>query len=122
MQNRDELLGDEEGADDDERSTEDKYIKEGDEIMDSNKDILQMTLQRVHEARALGESGVERLRAQNEQLAGISDTLDKMEDTLTVSKRLLRQISRRMLTDKYLWLVMALLVAAIVGVIITGQM
>jgi predicted Rossmann fold nucleotide-binding protein DprA/Smf involved in DNA uptake len=121
MSNRDELLEDDGAADDDDRSTEEKYIREGDELLESNKDILQATLQRVQDARSLGESGIEKLKRQNEQLAGISENLDQMEDTLKVSQRLLRQMARRMLTDKYLWMLMFLVVAAIIGIILVQQ-
>ena len=106
----------------DDDSTEDKYIKQGEDLLDSNKTILTDTLDRVHQARQIGESGVDKLRAQNEQLGRIDDSLDQMSSSLDVSKRLIRQIATRIATDKLLWVMILLVVIAIVVLVILTRM
>ena len=114
---RNELLGSGNGEGvDDEDSTEDRYIAEGEMIMDKNQEILQQTLMRVHDARQLGQGGVDMLRKQNEQLVKVSEDLDQMETSLDVSKKVLRQMGLKLATDKYIWILLLLVCAAIVAV------
>ncbi len=118
--NRDELAGD--GEDEEEgEETEDHYIKRGDELLDSNKEALRNTLGTVNEARELGARTTTMLEEQNAQMSRIANDLDTMEDSLKVSQRVLRQMGRRMLTDKYIWICIGLGVLGIVGVIVAAQ-
>eukprot|EP00461_Guttulinopsis_vulgaris_P003882 UN03883 len=87
-------------------------------ILDKNQEILQQTLARVHDARQLGEGGIDMLHKQNEQLNKISDDLDQMETSLDVSKKVLRQMGLKLATDKYIWILLLLVCLAIVAVFI----
>lgn len=100
----------------DEDSNE-EMIKEGRELMDSNKTSLQQTLQTVNEAKTLGVSSVEMLHSQHEQMDRIGGNLEQMETSLEVSRRMVRNLTRRMLTDKYIWVMIFLVVCAIIGVV-----
>ena len=109
-------------AQEDDDSTEDKYIKQGEDLLSSNKQILADTINRVHEARQIGESDVDTLRAQNEQLQNMNDNLKQMDTSLDVSKRLIRSIARRVMFDKVLWILIILIIAAVIVLVITSRM
>jgi hypothetical protein len=116
---RNELLGPNgAGNDDQEDSTEDRYINEGEKILDDNQRILQATLARVHDARVIGESGVDKLHQQNDTLNKISADLDDMSTSLDVSKKVLRRIGLKLVTDKYIWILLLLVALGIVAVFI----
>ncbi len=119
--NRDALLDDAETKGVDDQETEENAIKEGQDLLASNKDALQNTLQTISRANELGTNTAEQLRQQNEQLGRIGDNLTEMDGMLKVSQKVIGQMARRMATDKYLWVIMGLAAAAILAVIIVSQ-
>jgi len=106
------------GASPEEDSTEDRYIAEGENILDDNQRILQETLARVGQAREIGMSTQDKLHQQNQTLMKIGDDLDQMESSLDVSKKVLRQMGLKLVTDKYIWILLLLVCAAIVCIFI----
>lgn len=114
---RDELLSGP-GGGPEEDSTEDRYIAEGENILDDNQRVLQETLARVGQAREIGMSAQDKLHGQNQQLMKISDDLDQMETSLDVSKKVLRQMGIKLATDKYIWILLLLVCVAIVAIFI----
>lgn len=106
------------GAGPEEDSTEDRYIAEGENILDDNQRILQETLARIGQARDIGMSAQDKLHQQNQTLMKVSDDLDQMETSLDVSKKVLRQIGVKLVSDKYIWILLLLVCAAIVAIFI----
>jgi len=106
------------GAAAEEDSTEDRYIAEGENILDDNQRILQETLARVGQAREIGISAQDKLHQQNQTLMKVSDDLDQMESSLDVSKKVLRQMGVKLVTDKYIWILLLLVCIAIVAIFI----
>jgi hypothetical protein len=106
------------GAAAEEDSTEDRYIAEGENILDDNQRILQETLARVGQSREIGMSAQDKLHQQNQTLMKVSDDLDQMESSLDVSKKVLRQMGVKLVTDKYIWILLLLVCIAIVAIFI----
>jgi hypothetical protein len=118
--NRDELLETADGGVEEEE-TEERFIKRGEELLDSNKSALKQTLATVNEAKNVGGATAKMLEEQNAQMGRIADDLDVMEGQLKVSQRIMRQMARRMMTDKYIWIFIGLGVMAIIAVIVVSQ-
>lgn len=100
-----------------EEDSNEEMIREGRELMDSNQTALQQTLQTVNEAKVLGHSSVEMLHQQHDQMDRIDGSLSEIETSLEVSRRIVRNLARRMLTDKYLWVMIFFVVCGIIGVV-----
>jgi len=119
--NREELLETADGGVGEEEDTEERYIRRGDELLDSNKSALKQTLATVNEAKTVGTKTAQMLEEQNAQMGRIADDLDSMESSLKVSQRILRQMARRMMTDKYIWVCIGLGIMAIIALIVVSQ-
>lgn len=105
----------------DDGETEEAYIKEGEELLDSNQQALRSALQTAGKARELGTDTVGKLKQQNEKMERIGNDLDQMDDMLKVSQKVIGSMARRMKTDKYLWVIIGLGAMAILAVIIVSQ-
>jgi len=115
-ENRKDLLGDHEAKVRDLES-EGGLIKYGLEVDDDSKSSLQRTVGVVAQTLEVGKETAAKVERQTEQIAGILEGLDKIEDSLDRSKIILSRIGRRVMTDKYVWVFIFLIIVAIIFII-----
>jgi len=102
------------------QETEQDYIRAGQEILAMNQMHLQDAKSNLEQARMIGENSLEMLEQQDEALKRTADSLDEMESTLKVSEKVLKSMARKMMTDKYLWVMIGLTALAIIGAIVAA--
>jgi len=115
-ENRKDLLGDHEAKVRDLES-EGGLIKYGLEVEDESKNSLQRSVAVVAATLEVGKETAAKVERQTEQIAGILEGLDKIEDSLDRSRIILARIGRRVLTDKYIWVFIGLILVAIIFII-----
>jgi flagellar hook-length control protein FliK len=93
-------------------------MKHGLEIQDQSKDSLNRSISVVVQTKALGTETAQKLEQQTEQLGNVGNDLDKIDDILTRSNKIIRLIGRRIMTDKYVWVLIILIILAIVGIVL----
>jgi len=115
--NRDALLGPGgEGGPD--LQTEDGVINHGRQVLGESKDSLERTLGVVNQTTAIGVKVTEQLQKQTEQIEKAYETMDEIESTLKRSTKIINRMARKVATDKYIWVVAFLVLAAILFIII----
>jgi len=93
-------------------------MKHGQDVQQESKDSLQRTVGKVAETLQVGKETANKLQQQTDQMANMIDNLDSIEGTLNRSAKIIRDIARRVATDKYMWVLIVLVFAAIVFIII----
>jgi len=93
-------------------------MKHGLKTQDDSKESLQRTLATANEALDIGKETAVKLEAQTEQLTRVYDDLGDMDGTLNRSRAIIKQMARKMRTDRYLWGVFILLLLAVAGIIV----
>lgn len=96
----------------------DGLMRHGLEVQQESKESLQRSVGKVHESLQVGKETAAKLDQQTEQMAGMIDKLDEIDSTLTRSMRVIKDIGRKILTDKYMWMLIVLVFAAIVFIIV----
>jgi len=97
-------------------------MKHGLEVQQESKDSLARSVQTVHQTLAVGKETANKLDQQTQQMANMIDNLDDIGSTLDRSKKIIRDIARRVATDKYMWVLIVLVFGAIVFIIIYKQL
>jgi len=87
-------------------------------VQSDTKASLERALGVVKDARDLGQATSQKLDAQNKQMANMLDELASIDSTLTRANKTLRRIARKVGTDKYLWVMIGLVVAAVIFLIV----
>jgi len=104
-----------EGAND---QTEEGLIERGLKTMEDSTEHLLNTVKMVEDAKGNGTDILAKTALQQEQLDRIDENLRTTNSSLARSKRTIGRISRKVVTDKYLWVlafgILALIVALIV--------
>jgi len=116
--NRDALLGSGGEGGGPDLQTEDGVIHQGRTVLGESKDSLERTLGVVNQTAAIGVKTVEQLQKQTEQIEKAYETMDEIESTLKRSTKIINRMARKVATDKYIWVVAFLVLAAILFIII----
>jgi predicted nucleic acid-binding Zn-ribbon protein len=98
-------------------ATELGVISHGNNLMSKIDESTNNTLVMINEAEGIGTKTAAQLAAQGEQLQHISDNLYEIEDTLQRATAITKRMARRLLTDKYVWVLTVLIILAIIGII-----
>jgi len=98
--------------------TEGGLIAHGDAVQAASKESLQRTIGNVTTAAAIGKETTVKLQAQTQQLAGQLDSLNQIDDNVYAANKILRRMARRIASDKYIWVMVFLVFAAIVFIIV----
>lgn len=100
-------------------------VKDANSVMSYGLNKQADTTNRLHtilatlkESERIGIETQEKLVNQQEQLGKINDDLLEITDELKAATSVLKSIGRRMLCDKYIWVIAGLVVLAVVGIII----
>jgi len=114
---KDQLLGADRQREPVDRNNADSLIGHGVGVLQDGKDSLNRTLQVVVETKAIGIQTATQLQEQTKQIERMDRDLDEMETTIKKSSRLIRQIARKVATDKYVMVLTGLVVIAILAII-----
>jgi len=94
-------------------------------IMDHGKKVqvdttksLETQLGLIKDARDLGQATLAKVSTQNQQISGMIDDLHDIDNILDRANLTIRRIARKLATDKYLWVLIFLVIAAILFIII----
>lgn len=99
----------------------DGLMRQGLEVQDASKASLERTNAKVQETIVVGAATAAKLQQQAEQMYGMVDSLDVMGSTLDRSKRVLRAMARRVMTDRYTWVLILMVSCAIVFVVVWNK-
>jgi preprotein translocase subunit Sss1 len=102
------------GADE---ATAEGYMKKGLDIQQQSKESLQRSAAKVAETQQIGRETAVKLAQQTKQLEKVADDLDSIESTLARSTKIIKRMARKVSTDKYIWVLVFLVLCAIVGII-----
>lgn len=96
----------------------DDYLSAAEHIQDHTEESLGRTLKLVEASKEVGQSTLDEMNRQQSRMMSISDDVMRMEDNLTRADRLIRNFTKRMMTDKLIQLFafvnfLALLIVAI---------
>jgi hypothetical protein len=109
----------------DEFKGNDGYLDGASKIQDQTKDALSRTMNLVEASKEVGESTLNELEHQQEQIKDISADILIIEDNLSRADKLIRNFTKRMMTDKlimcFAFLNMCGLIGIIVYCVVTGK-
>lgn len=111
----------EDEEEDPENPTEEKVIQEGRDIIQQNKESLNNVLSDLNKAHEIGASTNQKIVQQNEQLSNVKADLVSMQDTLSMATEEMKIIGRKIMCDKYLWVLLFFIVAAIIAVLLVQK-
>lgn len=98
--------------------SEEALIDHGLKTMSDSRDTLYRVLGTVGEAQKVGTDTAAMLSHQQDQLDKMHEDLNTVSSSLARSKRTVSRISRKVMTDKYLWCLAFIVVALIVALIV----
>lgn len=101
---REHLLGQRAGAAQDEVKGNDDYLEAANRVQDQTEESLGRTMQLVEASKEVGQSTLEELQQQQSQLQSITDDVGRIEDNLARADKLIRNFTKRMMTDKLIQL------------------
>jgi len=105
-------------VDEKEYDSEEKLIEHGLSVQQDTKDSLGRTLAVTAEAVEIGKATAAKLAEQSGQIDRIHDNIAEIDTALARSKKSIGRLSKKVLTDKYLWVITFFVVAAIVGIVV----
>jgi uncharacterized protein YdiU (UPF0061 family) len=97
--------------------TQDKMIDHGRGIMADSKNSLNNTLKVLADTQTIANHTAIQLKDQTDKLQKIDDDISHIDSTLVRAGKHTKRIGRKLLSDKYLWCMIFLIVIAIVLVI-----
>jgi len=115
--NTNELLGDHK-AEVRDLSTQAGLTEYGEHLDQNSTDSLKRSVVVIHETVDGGRRIADDLERQTEKLSGILEGLDEIDGAMQRSRKFLARIGRRVLTDKYVWLLIGLIVVAIIFIVV----
>jgi hypothetical protein len=98
-------------------ATEEGAIAYGDQKITEIKTSVQSTMIMIDEAEKVGTQTAAQLVSQGQQLQTVSDNLYEIEDTLQRATAITRRMARKVMTDKYVWVLTVLIILAIIAII-----
>ena len=113
-----ELLRDVKIQDEDDRDTAEGLMNYGLSIQEKSKPVLKNTLKVVHDTIQVGVGTLEKLEANKAQMEKMYHKLESIESTLTRSTRIVKRLARKIVTDKYVWVVAVLVFITVVFIIV----
>jgi len=98
--------------------SEEGVIDHGLQVMGESKDALLRILTTTSDAREVGTATAAQLAAQQDQLDKMHEDLNTVNSSLARSKKTVGRISRKVMTDKYLWCLAFITVALIIALVV----
>lgn len=124
---KDQLLdGAKDGAKDE--TSQDKSATQtmdyGINIMDKSKESLTRSLATIQETVFIGGGSIIAIENMTNQIDSMHDQMESIDSTFKRSTKVLSRIGRRIITDKYIWLLTIMVVIAIICIILlkTGKL
>jgi len=111
-----ELLGDHK-VDVKDLNSNNGLMDHGREVLAESKGSLERTLGVVAKTQEIGAATLTKVDDQNKQLEKIHNDVRDIDSVLARSNKVIKRIGRKMLTDKYLWIIIGLIVGAIIFII-----
>ena len=102
----------------DEFKGNDDYLDGASKIQDQTQDTLSRTMNLVEASKEIGQSTLNELEHQQEQIKDISADILIIEDNLTRADKLIRNFTKRMMTDKLIMCFAFLNMCGLVGIIV----
>jgi len=96
----------------------DTMLNEMNDIQDKTKSSLQNTKKMVAASKEVGESTMEELLRQREQIRSIDDEAMRIEDNLNRADKLIKTFGKRMATDKFIQCFACINILLLVGVVV----
>jgi len=114
---KDELVGDRKAPGHD-YNTADGLMAHGDEVLDASKQSLQRTMANVATTVQIGKDTNVKIQQQTETLTRDLEEIYKIKSSVKRSAAILRRMARRVASDKYMWVCVFLVFAAIIFIIV----
>lgn len=105
---------------DDITNNEDAAIAYGNELHDKIDDAADRAILTINETKEVAMDTVQKVNEQTQQIVQIDKTLAEIEDEIGRATLILRRMGRRVMTDKYIWVLVCLIMLAIIGVIVAS--
>jgi len=102
----------------DEFKGNDEYLDGADKIQDQTQDALSRTMNLVEASKEIGQSTLNELESQQEQIKDITADILIIEDNLSRADKLIRNFTKRMMTDKLIMCFSFLNMCGLVGIIL----
>lgn len=116
---REELMGEHRGLGaGHDLNSEAGLINHGDEVLNASKDSLGRTMATVTTTVAIGKDVTTKLQAQTQQMSRQLDDLYEIENTVDRAAAIMKRMARKIASDKYMWVMVFLVFAAIVFIIV----
>ena len=97
---------------------ETELMEHGLKVSNQSTEHLKNILRVTNDAKEIGTTTCQTLDNQGNQIAHISQNLEQIDTTMSRSKKVISRIGRKLLTDKCLWIVGLLLIAASIFIIV----
>ena len=94
------------------------YIEHGTKIMEKSKDSLYRTIKVIGETQEIGVEVNQKLEMQTEKIGAMNDNIDSIDSTLNRSTKILKRMARKMASDRYIWVVILIVLGAIAFIIL----
>lgn len=98
--------------------TNESMMSYGLRIQDQSRNSLQNTIRVISDTQDIGITLVAHLECNTEQIANMRDKLDSIDSTLIRSTNILKRITKKIVTDRYVCCVITLVIVAIIFIII----
>ena len=89
----------------------------GYDMQDKSKQALQRTLAKVHETNKIANDAVMNLEKQNSQILRINDKVQRLESTMTRTRKYLKYFGKSFCSDKTAVCLLILIVLTLVAII-----
>ena len=103
----------------------DYYLDKASSLQDKTENTLERTTQMIEASKEVGASTLSELERQQDQIKDVSADIMLIEDNLSRADRLIRNFTKRMMTDKlimgFAFLNMCALTGIIVYCVVTGK-
>jgi len=93
-------------------------IAYGNELHDKIDDTANRAILTLNETTEVAQNTVQVVHDQTQQIVEIDKTLGEIDDEIKRASAIIRRIGRRVMTDKYIWFLVCLVILAIVGCIV----
>ncbi len=115
---REELLGGAQVSDAPDYQTEEGLMRHGKAKIDESGNVLRNILVRVEETKVIGIDTAIKVQEQTNQIEGLYNDLYEIDDTMKRSAAIMKRMFRKVKTDKYLWVMIGLVVIAVVFLLV----
>ena len=105
----------------DDISTAEGMMKHGMNVMEKSHKSLVRTIRTIDETRQIGIDVNQRLEQQTNQIENMYDNLESIDSTFGRSMKVIKRMGRKMATDKYIWVVITLVLGTIFFIIIAQK-